>query len=65
MRLLRLIGIVWLVVALGTLGYFASLEIGMLTQLGHDSLRASPDKVKHLISTKAAVAESGASEQHR
>lgn len=52
MRLLSLIGIVWLMLALGTVGYFARLELGMLAQLGHDGLRPSPTQVKHRVSTQ-------------
>jgi len=52
-RFINLLGIVWLVLALGTFGYFVGLEISMLSQLRQDGFPASPAQVKHLISAPA------------
>jgi hypothetical protein len=48
-RLVNLVGIVWLVVALGTLGYFAVLDTAVLRQIQRDGLRPGPAPVKHLL----------------
>jgi len=48
MRLLTLVGIVWLVLALGTIGYFFFLDSQIPPDLEH-GLRASAAQVKYLL----------------
>jgi hypothetical protein len=52
-RLVNLVGIVWLVVALGTLGYFAVLDTAVLRQIQREGLRPGPAPVKHLLPSGA------------
>lgn len=52
-RVLNIVGVVWIVAALATLGYFAVRDIQIVPALQH-GMRAEPGPVKHLIPTRAA-----------
>ena len=47
-RVLNIVGAVWMVGALVTLGYFAVRDVGILPALQH-GMRAEPAPVKHLV----------------
>jgi hypothetical protein len=51
-RLVNLIGIAWLLLALGMLGYFVSLKIEILRQVQRFGLRAMLVPVKHLLPSR-------------
>ena len=50
-RVLNIVGVVWIVGALVTLGYFAVRDVRILPALQH-GMRAEPGPVKHLIPTR-------------
>jgi hypothetical protein len=51
-KILNLVGVVWAVGALVTLGYFAVRDIQILPPLQH-GMAAEPGPVKHLIPVRA------------
>ncbi len=51
-RLVNLIGIAWLLLALGMLGYFVSLKIEILRQVQRFGLRAMLVPAKHLLPSR-------------
>ena len=58
-RVLNIVGVVWIVAALVTLGYFAVRDIQIVPALEH-GMRAEPGPVKHLIPSLHAEPSPGA-----
>ena len=53
-RVLNIVGVVWILGTLVTLGYFAVRDIHIVPALQH-GMRAEPGPVKHLIRVPAEV----------
>ena len=47
-RILNLVGVLWLVAALGILGFFVIRDTVVLQELQHNGMRPGPTPVKHL-----------------